>query len=517
MAGVVLLGALAFAGYRIYLNEATDEAIELVPQDALFYGNVFLNPSTRQKQALRDLLERFPAAGTPDAAENALAEILDRGLSEFGLTFERDVQPLLGRQIALAVLPPEDADDNGVLDDDETGVLGYLGTTDPDAAMDLFVEAAGRVETELEERSYKGHDFRALPDGTVVGPLESFLVIGDRPADFQAAVDASEGASLADSPRFEETTAVLPRDKLALAYFGFPAAIDALIESGELPADAKEAIPYLADFAPVAAAAYLRPDAIVVQAAARTDGSDSEADPGAIADLPRDAWAAVGVHDLGKGVERLLPQVRRLTGALGGVGVLLGVQTYTGLELEREILSWMGDAAWFLRGRDQAQLQGGFVVESGDAAASIAAVHTMGTTLRDMGLPVGVGQLAEDRSTFSVADPSVPEIVQTVAERDRVWVAYGDETARRMGGPRLADGATFRAASSALEDYAMTGYLDVQALIKVVERTYALDAGSLPSPYVTEVKPNLDPLSYLVLGTRTQSGVTSVRLMIGVK
>lgn len=516
VAGALVVGGLAFAGYRFYLNEATDEAVELVPKNAMFYGNLFFNPSTRQKQALRDLLKRFPVAGTPRESEDALAEFLDEGLRDFGLTFEADIQPLLGRQAAIAVLPPSDADENGVLDDDETGVIGYFGTTDAGEAMDLVVDAAERAGVETNEGSYKGIDYRELPDGNVVGPVEGFLVLGDRAADFRAAVDASEGESLASSAEFEDATASLPEDKVALAYFSWPVAIEAAVDAGQLPPEAAERVPYLRDLEPVAAAAYLRPDGLVIQAATRTGGEDSLADPGAIADVPRDAWAAMGVHDLGGTIQRLLPQAQRAFGSFLGAGLAVQFQSFTGLELQADVLAWMGDAAWFLRGSDR--VEGGLAIETKDADVSIESVQRLGTRLQEQGFPLNVETFGARGASLTLVDRSIPEYTQVIANRDRVWFTYGNETAESIEGETtLQDSDTFQAAESALEDFSMTGFLDVQGVIGIVERTYERDNGPLPSTYVSEVKPNLEPLSYVVLGTRKLNEVTTVRLMIGVE
>jgi hypothetical protein len=482
----------------------------------MFYGNVFFNPSTRQKQALRDLLKRFPVAGTPDEAENALAEFLDRGLREFDLTFAKDIQPLLGRQMAIAVLPPYDADENDVIDDEESGVIGYFGTTDAGRAMELVIDATEQAGVETKEGSYKGIDYRELPDGNVVGPVEGFLVLGDRAADFRAAVDASQGESLASSAQFKNAIASLPEDKVALTYFSWPVAIDASVAAGQLPADAPARIPYLRGLEPVAAAAYLRPDGLVVQAAARTGGEDSRADPGAIADLPGDAWAAAGVHDLGGTIGRLLPEVQRAFGSFLGAGLALQFQSFTGLELQADVLSWMGDAAWFLRGSDA--VEGGVAIETKNPERSIDAVERLGGRLQERGFPLNVETFGPRGASLTLVDRAIPEFVQVVANRERVWFTYGNETAERIeGNSTLEDGDTFQAAESALEDFSMTGFLDVQVLIGVVERTYERDHGSLPSTYVAEVKPNLEPLSYVVLGTRTLDDVTTVRLMIGVE
>src|SRR5688572_6037446 len=92
---VVLLagGGLAFAAMRFWTGPVSDEAIDLVPEDAAIYFNAFLNPSRDQKRALRDLLEKFEKAPTPDEATDELADLINQGLEDVGLTFQEDIDP----------------------------------------------------------------------------------------------------------------------------------------------------------------------------------------------------------------------------------------------------------------------------------------------------------------------------------------------------------------------------------------------------------------------------------------
>ena len=96
LGGVVALAGLAYAGmvgYRTLFASASDDAVRMVPNEAFVYANVFLNPSTDQKRAIRDLLEKFPEAPNPEEAKNQLTKLFDEGLREIDATFEDDVEP----------------------------------------------------------------------------------------------------------------------------------------------------------------------------------------------------------------------------------------------------------------------------------------------------------------------------------------------------------------------------------------------------------------------------------------
>ncbi|MDQ5874652.1 MAG: DUF3352 domain-containing protein, partial [Actinomycetota bacterium] len=99
-AGAVLLGGGAFAGVRGFGRSPTDNALELAPRSSAVYGNVFLDPSMSQKNALRTLLAKLPKYDTPAEASSALEGLVDKLLSDTGLDYSSDVAPWLDNQIA---------------------------------------------------------------------------------------------------------------------------------------------------------------------------------------------------------------------------------------------------------------------------------------------------------------------------------------------------------------------------------------------------------------------------------
>src|SRR5919106_3858143 len=111
--GVLGVAAVAVAGtlaYQMFFGSASDNAVNLVPADAVVYGNVFLDPSMDQKRAIEDLLEKFPEAPNADEARNKLVDLLDEGLAEIDMNFDDDIDPWFGNQIAGWIQLPEDFD-----------------------------------------------------------------------------------------------------------------------------------------------------------------------------------------------------------------------------------------------------------------------------------------------------------------------------------------------------------------------------------------------------------------------
>ncbi|HEY7875744.1 MAG TPA: DUF3352 domain-containing protein, partial [Actinomycetota bacterium] len=363
----VVLGGLAFVGYRIYLNEVDDAAIELVPSDAIFYANVYLNPSTRQKKALRDLLRHFPDAGTPEETRATLDELFDNALAGLGLEFARDVEPWLGRQVGAFARVRHGGSISGAI---------LFGTTDTDAALRAARSAAEESGEGLDSRSYSGVDYDVLESGGAIGIVDDFLVVAAEEADLRASVDAASSTSLAESETFLEATESLPEDRVALFYANVRPFIGALEQNDRLPVNADGLAAFVGS--PAAVAVYLRPDAIVLDATL----PESFPEPGSIlGDLPEVAWAVFGIDD----VAGLAEEQFDLLGPFASAGIDIALQDSLGLDLQDDVLTWAGDLGLYATG-DVLRPEAALVIESTDEAASAAAMRDVQRALIGRGI-----------------------------------------------------------------------------------------------------------------------------------
>jgi Protein of unknown function (DUF3352) len=515
-AGAVLAGGALASATVSLLAPAEDAAVEMVPANAVFYANVFLDPSTPQKLALQDLLEKFPKASTPEAAKEAFVGLLNRGLAEVGMTFEQDIEPWLGTQVALFIMPPTTP---GQLNE---GAF-LIATTDEAAsedAMDKIFTAPGTES--MTPSTYSGTDYLVNADGSsAAGVVDDFLVVGSRTG-LHAVVDAASGDSLEESDKYQDTVQGLNEDRLALFYFDF-AQMLAVFPGGNLPPGFLQG-PFAAALGPSAAVAYARADGIVFE-----QSSQLPADPtaralaeraargsGSIQRLPGNALAAFGVPDVGGSLRSLLD-------AVGGMGLpgmspqflMDQFRAQTGLDLEQDVLSWMGDAAFFISGDTVPTLGGGAVIGSKDPARSSEALKKIEAALRQAGAPtrpLGLGEF----EGFAVRDRGMPDSVNVVAADERVLVIYGrDATLAALGSdPSLAGNETFQAASEGLgEGFGVVGYVDLASVIDLVSGA----AGPLDPAYEADVKPFLDPLTYLVFGSRVEGDRSITRVVIGAR
>ncbi|MGH2777600.1 MAG: DUF3352 domain-containing protein, partial [Actinomycetota bacterium] len=189
-------------------------------------------------------------------------------------------------------------------------------------------------------------------------------------------------------------------------------------------------------------------------------------------------------------------------------------EAQTGLNPREDLLSWMGDAGVFVTGADPSSVAGGLVVQSTDPATSSAAIDQIENLLQGQGLQTESVSLAGVNG-FKVQPEGSPQPIVVLAG-DKVVVAYGEEAAEAAynADPVLSSSETFQSALSGLGDgYTPSGYFDLTAIQALAE-----SAGVAQYPeYEQEVKPWLEPLSYVAFGSSVDGDRVTQRLVIGIE
>ena len=518
---VVLLAGVPVA-VRFLEGPPRDDAIALVPADAGMYANVFLEAPGDQGDALEALLEKFPKVESPEEAQRDLFNLFDEELDQLNLTFEDDIQPWLGHQVAFYAAAENIA---------TTPDLAFLVAVEDQSAAERAIEQADEADDAdpPESRSYKGVDYDVYEDETegdpfVVGFVRRFLLLATENG-FKDVVDTSMSTdNLAASELYRETFEVLTDEHIASVYIDTAAFIEALTESGEVP-PAQTA--FFEDFAgtgvPTASVLSLTSDSIAIE-------SSSEASPlfafatfgltsagsDLVGDVPSTSWAAVGLPDLGETFSSFID----LFGQIGLPGASRDViarefKRETGLDLDADLLSWMGDAALYVQGDSVPALGGGLVLETSDPATTRATLSKIAVLLAKEGV------IAQEESRggyegFSVS-AGLPQPIYALV-KDRLIVTYGENAADDLidGGDLLSDAPSFAAAQAELgEGYTPALYVDAGAAISLAEFAAAA-SGSLTEEYTEDVKPWLDPISFVISGARKDGNRLIQKLVVGI-
>ncbi len=492
---IALLGACG--------SSETAAPSKLVPKDSAVYGEFTLDPKGDQEQAVRDVAERFP--GGEDLNEQ-IDRSLGEALREEGVDYAKEIEPYLGEEAVFFI--------SGVREGDADGAV-VIEVTDEDkarSAIEKLVRSGSQDKP--RERSYKGNDY-LLDDEEAAGVVDEHAVIGTE-AGFRAAVDTSDESAdtIEDSDRVRESLDRLPEDALLSVYVDGKRLVSSLGPEGAIIAPFLEVFdePYVFGVSAESDAVVLDstlPASLTAFAAPLFFGSGTEA----VGELPADSWYAVGQPELGKTLQSL---VRLFAGAVGGQEQLEGqVRSATGLDLNEDILAWMGDLGGFARGSSLEELGAGVVIDSKDpqvSRRSLAALARVARREAEPGVRVGRLTLPGGGDGFTVRAPELPAPVHVAQRGRRVAVALGDEAAEDLLEPSqmLGDDGDFKAAAGRLGDgFEVANFLDVAPVIELAEAE-----GASSNPDYLKAKPYLEPFVRVVAGTKKDGDVVLSRTRV---
>jgi hypothetical protein len=173
----------------------------------------------------------------------------------------------------------------------------------------------------------------------------------------------------------------------------------------------------------------------------------------------------------------------------------------TGLDLQKDVIDWMGDFGIFVRGTSLANLDGALIIETRDEQASGRMIDAVARLARQQGAESGlrVRPSTQGGEGYTISGQDIPKPIHFFQKDGRVVVAYGDAAARDAVDPseKLGDNPDFSATRDSLGgDYDVSFLVLVQPILDLVEST-----GAASDADWQDAKPYLEPLSALVAGT----------------
>jgi hypothetical protein len=348
------------------------------------------------------------------------------------------------------------------------------------------------------------------------------VVVGTEPG-FKAAVDASKGDSLADSNGLRGVRSKVAEERVGLLYLDVDGLLRAVSASAGSQPEVGALVQSLSAAVPrtIGAALQAQPDALKIDAVSLgTPKASSSGASGAdmVAALPADSWLALGFGKSGQALEGLLDGIGKAGGITGvGVNALLSqFQQQTGLDLRKDVLSWMGDAGVFVAGKGLPDLGGGLVIKTSDPAKTkrvigvlrrLAAQQGAGTvkTLSAQGVDEG----------FTVQPQDGPRIdVALAGEKFIVAVGAPDALKQAISPSQpLSSAPAFTDAAGKLGDGLRPSfYLDFPQVVSLIEGFVGNEAD------FQKAKPYLDTFGAVVAGAKDEGdGVTRARFVVTLK
>lgn len=481
----------------------------VVPEDAAGYFEIAIRPQGDARSGAEDALGKVLDTDDPGAR---IVSQLEKSAAADGqdLSWSQDIAPWLGETVGS--FPSSLAGD--------ADAVVIAETTDPDKALE-FVRS--QEDATGQKQEYKGVEYELDAGGDAFGIVDDFLVFG-RPEGFQQAVDASQGASLAESDTFKDAVGDLPDDRLGTLY-AIPKDFLEAIPADEIdPAGRSYLLKVIGDASeePVLGDLTASADGVTLELSA--GGGDVETGQSALLpDLPADSWLALGLADIGSAVQNGLDSVESADiPGFDAAAIRRQLQSSSGIDLDQDVIDTLGDAAVFVTGTSEKNLSGALVIESKDPAASAGLLTKLQGLIRSQGDPkqVKVQPLASaDGDTgFQLVDPTgeLPQPVQVVQRGDRIVAGYGDASINQAlsdtGANGLASNPAFQSAQDQVGDLGVDAFLSFAPVFQLAEAS-----GANSDPGYQQAKPYIDGLDFLALGSGTKDDRAFLEFVVGLK
>lgn len=487
-------------------SSASKGPASVAPAGALFYADITV-PQGQQRSDIDALIGKV-------APGQSLDKLLSMAKSG-NTSFDEDVKPWLGDKAGVAI--------TGVTGDEPEFVVA-LDSKDDKKAKALFVKGSKKLAAYKDVDLYQDAD-----DPTAyAGFLPGEVLIGTQSA-VKAGIDTAKGApSITTAPNYGKLRAQAGDDGLAFFYGDIGKLLGVAQQSG-LSGDDQAGFDAIREFASkqgvsaFAADMSVAADKVAVSSLAVSKAQPGEGDAApAVAALPAGALAAFGIGDLGAAFTQVLDLTRSVTTTTAGApspGAQLDeglrqIKSATGLDVEQDLLSWMGSAGLFLRGTSITDAGGALVVKTKDPAKTKAALSKLTPLLRQAGLSPSPLSGSGIDDGFSVQPNGLPVQVLAALSGDKFVVAANQAAldAALQPSSTLGDDPAFKAAAAQLSDgVAPSFFLDFKSIAALA----GLAAGNVPQFQL--VKPYLDSITTVVSGSKREGDVLRQDVAIGVR
>ena len=499
----VALPLSACGGDSVTGGSSDIDPAAVVPAAAAAYAELTVRPEGDLKTNVESLAQKIARTDDPGAQ---IVKLLDDELKEDNASFKDDIDPWLGDKVGVAI--------TGVRNGEPDYAL-LFAATDTDKAL----AALKKGETGLVERTYKDVKYTFNPDEqqAAVG-IKDTLVVATETA-LKQVIDVEKGAdSLADSDKLKKARDSVEADRLAFFYVNPAVAID--LAAAASPLIGAQAAQFKAllggdKVSAIGGALIAAADAIRVQLAVDGQtGKGGAADAAqTVASLPAGSVAAAGFGDVGARARDTVTQLGKLGGPFSTI--LSQFTTITGLDLQRDVLAWMGKGGAFLRAKGVADIGGALVVDTTDEAKTAAFIQTIRRLVTQFGANQGLRVTdfnGQGATGVQIATSDLPFPIIVASGGGKFVVAAGGTAVQEALKPTgtLSDDAQFKAIASKLGAKPAL-YVDFKALLGFADLAVGSD------PDYAKVKQYLQAFTGLAAGGDESGGTTRSNLVIGVK
>jgi hypothetical protein len=499
-------------------SPGTDPAA-LLPASAPVYVEAQLRPTGELAANAKTVAGKILRTADPGGK---IVGLIDDAAQKKGASYEKDVEPWLGQRAGVAITGVHGTGGDGV------DVVGAIASKDDDAAKDFLKKYAKGTA-----RTYRDVEYQYESDDDIAAAVVDHAVLVGTERAFKSALDARSGASLESAGAFKKARSTVGTDGLGFVYADpsrfFDLALGAANGSGSLKGSQAQSLQSFkglltgSGLQSVAASLDVASNALRVDAAAiglkagAGGGSESGASAEATAAAPAGAWLSVGLGDVGGTFKSSLSTLGS-SGATGGVDpatLMEQLKAQLGIDVQKDLLSWMGNAALFVKGTSMSDLGAALVVTSKDPAASKAAIPKLKKLLSGLNVKTsalsGPGTGGASGFSIDVGGP-IGGGIKVASKDDKFVIAYGASAFQDAldGGDKLGDSDPFKTAAGLLEGAKPSLFLDTPQVVKLLGSF----AGS--DPDFAKAKPTLDTFGPAAAGVVRDGDVTRLKAAVAV-
>jgi hypothetical protein len=489
-------------------DSGSSELAKYAPADAPVFVEGAVQPEG-------DVASNIDALSEKIAGVN-LGELIKDGINEDGeVDFDADVKPWLGENAGVFVnvdpaslgsdtdAATDFEDPSASLAEETDSYAMIVESTDTDAAqsfIDKQAESDGATDGEYEGFSYKVAD----DDGSVVGIVDDYVVIGSSEAEFKAAVDASKGDNLAGTDTFKNLSDHVEDGALLTAFSSNQPYLDAIEQEGADLGGLYSALGI--DFENTGTVVSLVPEADEISLKGYSNaGTDlSSGDPSAVIQtFPANSLFATGTGDVGPNATKIMDALNEegIPGMLKPGDVDKFINEASGQVDVKGIIESLETVAVFVNGNNQRNLGGALVATSSN-------IEPIESSLRGISSLIGLAGDASVRplpggvAGFRVFTPELPgrPIVVGVKD-DRLVIGVGLKAAMNAlngSGQTLADTDTYKAADASTEKDGLTMFANPAGIARLVK--------SLPDESARQAAAILKKFTYMAAGSSDEEG-----------
>jgi Protein of unknown function (DUF3352) len=495
----------------------TDPAA-LLPASAPVYVEAQVRPTGDLAANTKTVAGKILRTGDPGGK---IVGLIDDAAKDEGASYKKDIEPWLGQRAGIAITGLHGSGG------DDIDLVGAIASTDDDAAkafLKRYAKGATRTYRDVQYQYKSGDDMAAAV-------VDHAVLVGTERA-FKSALDARSGASLESAGAFKKARATVGTDGLGFVYADpsrfFDLVLGAASGSGSLKGSDAQSLQAFkglltgSGLQSVAAKLDVASNALKVDAAAigmkaGASGSGKGDSAAAAASAPAGAWLSVGLGDIGGTFKQSLATLGS-AGATGGVDpatLLSQLKSQLGVDVEKDFLSWMGNAELFVKGTTMSDLGGALVVTSKDPAASKAAIPKLKKLLSGLDVKTsalsGPGTSGADGFSIDIGGP-VAGGIKVANKDDKFVIAYGAAALQDAldGGDTLGDSDPFKTAASLLDGAKPSLFLDTPQVVKLLGTLAGSDED------FAKAKPTLDTFGPAAAGITREGNVTHLKAAVAV-